>query len=110
MHAVMTCDGLSGSCMALWLIVCPAAVCLVPQVRDGLVPLISEMREKGSPPDDAWLKGKYDTDTQVGGALNTGFVYAAAACVFVPSAVSLAEKLHTCDTSRCLLPVCQTSS
>lgn len=37
------------------------------QVRDGLVPLISEMHEKGSPPDDAWLKGKYNTDTQVRG-------------------------------------------
>ena len=38
----------------------------VGQVRDGLVPLITELREKGTAPDDAWLKGKFDVDKQVG--------------------------------------------
>ena len=39
-----------------------------PQVRDGLVPLITELREKGTPPNDAWLKGKFNVDQQVGRA------------------------------------------
>jgi hypothetical protein len=43
---------------------CPTPRC---QVRDGLVPLIARLREKGTAPDDAWLKGTYDTDTQVCG-------------------------------------------
>jgi hypothetical protein len=36
------------------------------QVRDGLVPLISELREKGTAPDDAWLKGNFSVEKQVG--------------------------------------------
>lgn len=36
------------------------------QVRDGLVPLITELREKGTPPDDAWLKGNFSVEKQVG--------------------------------------------
>jgi len=42
--------------------VCPAFL----QVRAGLVPLIAELREKGSPPDDDWIKGKFNVDKQVG--------------------------------------------
>lgn len=34
------------------------------EVRKGLVPLLAELREKGSPPDDAWLAGSYSLDTQ----------------------------------------------
>ena len=34
------------------------------QVRKGWVPLLAELREKGSPPDDAWLAGSYSLDTQ----------------------------------------------
>jgi hypothetical protein len=34
-------------------------------VRDGLVPLITNLREKGSPPSDEWLKGKFDVEKQV---------------------------------------------
>jgi hypothetical protein len=33
-------------------------------VRKGLVPLLAELREKGSPPDDSWLHGSYSLDTQ----------------------------------------------
>lgn len=58
-HPVLDCVTTTSSCAA------PPPPPPPPQVRDGLVPLISAMREKGSPPDDAWLKGKYDTETQV---------------------------------------------
>lgn len=34
------------------------------QVRAGLVPLITELRSKGTPPNDEWLKGSYDIDKQ----------------------------------------------
>jgi Zn-dependent M32 family carboxypeptidase len=34
------------------------------QVRKGLVPLLAELREKGSAPDDSWLQGSYSIDTQ----------------------------------------------
>lgn len=34
------------------------------EVRKGLVPLISEIMTKGTPPDSAWLAGTYDTDVQ----------------------------------------------
>jgi carboxypeptidase Taq len=34
------------------------------EVRDGLVPLISELREKGTAPDDAWLKGNFSVEKQ----------------------------------------------
>eukprot|EP00775_Hariotina_reticulata_P006119 gene6119-6358_t len=34
------------------------------EVRQRLVPLITELRSSGSPPDDAWLKGKYSVDVQ----------------------------------------------
>jgi hypothetical protein len=36
------------------------------QVRDGLVPLISGLHENGTPPDDAWLKGNFSVEKQVG--------------------------------------------
>lgn len=36
------------------------------QVKAGLVPLLAELRSKGMAPSDAWLKGDYDTDKQVG--------------------------------------------
>lgn len=42
------------------------------QVRAGLVPLLAELRANGSPPDDAWLKGSYDVDKQVGSAGQAG--------------------------------------
>lgn len=34
------------------------------EVRKGLVPLIAELRSKGTPPADDWLKGTYDIDKQ----------------------------------------------
>ncbi len=33
-------------------------------VRAGLVPLLEEVRSRGTPPDDSWLKGEYDTEKQ----------------------------------------------
>lgn len=42
---------------------CVCSCCV--QVRDGLVPLIAELRSKGTPPDDAWLKGKFSVEKQV---------------------------------------------
>lgn len=41
------------------------------QVRAGLVPLLAELRANGSPPDDAWIAGKFDVDKQVGQQLLT---------------------------------------
>jgi Zn-dependent M32 family carboxypeptidase len=38
--------------------------CCVLQVRKGLVPLLAELREKGSAPDDSWLHGSYNLDKQ----------------------------------------------
>ncbi len=35
------------------------------QVKEGLVPLLAELRSKGVPPSDSWLKGDYDTEKQV---------------------------------------------
>jgi hypothetical protein len=36
-----------------------------PKVRDGLVPLIAELKARGTPPDAAWLHGReYDVDAQ----------------------------------------------
>lgn len=34
------------------------------EVRAGLVPLITELKTKGTSPDDQWLKGEYDTEVQ----------------------------------------------
>ncbi|KAF6265951.1 putative carboxypeptidase [Scenedesmus sp. NREL 46B-D3] len=34
------------------------------EVRSGLVPLLAELREKGTPPDDGWLHGNYSIDRQ----------------------------------------------
>ena len=34
------------------------------KVREGVVPLIKDIREKGTPPDADWLKGTYDTKKQ----------------------------------------------
>eukprot|EP00877_Chromochloris_zofingiensis_P002211 jgi/Chrzof1/11991/Cz06g17100.t1 len=34
------------------------------QVREGLVPLIKELKTQGTAPDDSWLKGEYDVDKQ----------------------------------------------
>lgn len=34
------------------------------QVREGLVPLIAAIREKGTPPDTSVLEGTFDTDAQ----------------------------------------------
>ncbi|KAL4858840.1 Thermostable carboxypeptidase 1 [Chlorella vulgaris] len=34
------------------------------EVKAGLVPLLAELRERGTPPSDAWLKGDYATDRQ----------------------------------------------
>eukprot|EP00878_Enallax_costatus_P001574 GHUV01001725.1.p1 GENE.GHUV01001725.1~~GHUV01001725.1.p1 ORF type:complete len:544 (+),score=156.71 GHUV01001725.1:74-1705(+) len=34
------------------------------EVRKGLVPLIAELRSKGTPPNDEWLKGTFDIDKQ----------------------------------------------
>lgn len=36
------------------------------QVKAGLVPLLADIRSRGSAPCDAWLKGDYDTEKQVG--------------------------------------------
>jgi len=33
-------------------------------VRDGLVPLLADVRTRGTPPDDSWLKGDFDVDKQ----------------------------------------------
>lgn len=33
-------------------------------VKSGLVPLLAELREKGTAPDSTWLKGDFDTDKQ----------------------------------------------
>jgi Zn-dependent M32 family carboxypeptidase len=33
-------------------------------VRDGLVPLLAAVRERGTPPDDSWLAGTFDPDAQ----------------------------------------------
>ena len=37
---------------------------LFAEVRDGLVPLIKEIKTKGTAPDASWLNGKYDLDQQ----------------------------------------------
>lgn len=34
------------------------------EVRSGLVPLIAELKTRGTSPDTAWLQGQYDTDVQ----------------------------------------------
>lgn len=34
------------------------------EVRAGLVPLIEELKTKGTAPDDAWIKGEYDVEAQ----------------------------------------------
>lgn len=34
------------------------------QVKAGLVPLLAEVRGRGTPPDAAWLTGEFDTDAQ----------------------------------------------
>eukprot|EP00931_Biecheleriopsis_adriatica_P059037 TRINITY_DN35261_c0_g1_i1.p1 TRINITY_DN35261_c0_g1~~TRINITY_DN35261_c0_g1_i1.p1 ORF type:complete len:596 (+),score=151.57 TRINITY_DN35261_c0_g1_i1:124-1788(+) len=34
------------------------------RVRDGLVPLLKDIRERGKKPDDAWLQGDFDTAKQ----------------------------------------------
>ncbi|PSC70957.1 Carboxypeptidase Taq [Micractinium conductrix] len=34
------------------------------QVKEGLVPLLADLRARGKAPSDAWLKGDYDTDKQ----------------------------------------------
>ncbi len=34
------------------------------QVRDGLVPLLADVRARGTPPDDSWLAGAFDVDAQ----------------------------------------------
>ncbi len=39
-------------------------VVLLLQVREGLVPLIAELRKSSTPPDDEWLKGDYDVERQ----------------------------------------------
>jgi Zn-dependent M32 family carboxypeptidase len=33
-------------------------------VRDGLVPLLAAVRQRGTPPDDAWLSGAFDVEEQ----------------------------------------------
>jgi hypothetical protein len=33
-------------------------------VRAGLVPLIADLKQRGTKPDDAWLAGDYDTKAQ----------------------------------------------
>ena len=40
------------------------AMCLRPQVRGGLVPLIAALKTNGRKPDDAWLAGDYDVKEQ----------------------------------------------
>ena len=42
----------------------PPLLCLPPQVREGLVPLIAAIRAKPDAVDDAWIKGSYETETQ----------------------------------------------
>merc|ERR1712048_1092557 len=34
------------------------------RVKEGLVPLLKDIREKGTQPDDSWLKGDFDTGKQ----------------------------------------------
>mmetsp|Transcript_85698 Transcript_85698/g.227708 ORF Transcript_85698/g.227708 Transcript_85698/m.227708 type:complete len:474 (-) Transcript_85698:95-1516(-) len=34
------------------------------EVKEGLVPFLAELREKGTPPDASWLQGDFDTDKQ----------------------------------------------
>jgi Zn-dependent M32 family carboxypeptidase len=34
------------------------------EVRDGLAPLLKAVRDRGSPPDDSWLKGQFDPAAQ----------------------------------------------
>lgn len=34
------------------------------QVRAGLVPLIADLKARGTPPDNAWLAGDYDVKKQ----------------------------------------------
>lgn len=34
------------------------------QVKEGLVPLLADLRERGTAPSDTWLKGDYDTKRQ----------------------------------------------
>jgi hypothetical protein len=34
------------------------------QVRQGLVPLIKELKARGKAPQDGWLRGDYDVDVQ----------------------------------------------
>lgn len=54
-------------CCHVCLLCCavPPYAVLCPQVRDGLVPLITQLGEKGTPPNDAWLKGKFSVEKQV---------------------------------------------
>jgi hypothetical protein len=33
-------------------------------VREGLVPLIQELKSRGTAPEDAWLKGDFDVEVQ----------------------------------------------
>ena len=34
------------------------------EVREGLVPLLAEVKARGTPPDDSWLRGEFDVDKQ----------------------------------------------
>jgi Zn-dependent M32 family carboxypeptidase len=34
------------------------------QVKKGLLPLLSSIRGRGTPPSNDWMKGKYDPDQQ----------------------------------------------
>lgn len=34
------------------------------EVREGLVPLIADMKSRGTPPDDKWMSGEYETEKQ----------------------------------------------
>ena len=34
------------------------------EVRDGLVPLLADVKARGTPPDDSWLRGEFDVDKQ----------------------------------------------
>eukprot|EP00976_Prorocentrum_cordatum_P110328 1195178-Prorocentrum_minimum.AAC.3 len=35
-----------------------------PQVKEGLLPLLQDIRERGTPPDRGWLVGDYDVKLQ----------------------------------------------
>lgn len=34
------------------------------ELRDGLVPLLADVKARGKPPDDSWLRGDFDVDKQ----------------------------------------------